>query len=248
MQRFATLVCLYIRKVERAFRQTPKHEPMKRVLLFFIFVVCWSGFAFGDEPQNPTPKSYDEQNFWERFTNWSVPNLQTKSEVRLGFPILDYGFVRSLNNNVLGSGLKGDYISASQKVGGMYTYSSPQISYMVRWGKSGRWEHGVSALYSQVRQNLYNTVTSEVAQSLRYNTLTLSPTLRWNIIRWNWLRFYVQMGVNYFIVNRSGMGMFSETEFFFGYGYTVGKKIFFFAEGGGNGDTIINSMGIGYRF
>lgn len=213
-------------------------------------MVCWCGFLGANEPQNPAhqepTKTYEEQTLWERFTNWNVPNLDTKNEVRLGFPMLDYGFVRSMNNNFLGGGLKGDYISASQKAGGMYTYSSPQLSYTARWGK--RWEYGVSTLYSQVRQNLYNTATGEVARSQQHNIFTLAPTIRWNIIRWSWLRFYVQVGLNYFIVNESGMGMFSETELFFGYGYTIGKKIFFFAECGGYGDTIINSMGIGYRF
>lgn len=214
-------------------------------------MVCWCGFLSANEPQNPTPKTYDEQSLWERFTNWSVPNLQTHNEIRLGLPILDYGFIGTLRNNTLGGGLKGDYISASQRVGGVHTYSSPQLSYMARWGK--RWEYGVSVLYSQVRQNLYNTSTSEVIQSQRHKIMTLSPTMRWNIIRWNWFRFYVQMGLNYFIVNESkidesGMAPYGETEVFIGYGYTIGKKIFFFAEGGGYGDTIINSMGIGYRF
>lgn len=218
---------------------------MKRRLILLISMVCWCGFLGANEPQNPAPKTYEEQTLWERFTNWSVPNLQTHNEIRLGLPILDYGFVRSLNRTPAG-GLKSDYIYASQKAGGIYTYSSPQLSYLARWGK--RWEYGVSVLYSQVRQNLYNTVTGEVIGGQRHDILTLAPTMRWNIIRWSWFRFYVQMGLNYFIVNESGMGPYSETELFFGYGYTIGKKIFFFAEGGGYGDTIINSMGIGYRF
>ncbi len=208
-------------------------------------MVRWCGFLGANVPQNFALKTYEEQTLWERFTNWNVPNLDTKNEVRLGVPVLDYGFIYSLNNNNLGSGLKGDYISSMQQAGRVYTYSSPQLSLMARWGR--RWEYGVSTLYSQVRQNLYNTVTSEVAGGQRCDIFTISPTMRWNIIRWSWLRFYVQMGLNYFIVNESGMGSYSESEVFFGYGYTIGKKIFFFAESG-FGDTFVNTMGIGYRF
>lgn len=240
MQHFATLVCLIYKSNFYA-----KHEPMKRCLILLFFMVGWCGFLGANTPQQPNPTNYEEQTFWERFTNWNVPNLQTRNEVRMGAAMPEYDFVNNLHNNYLGGGLKDAYTTSYQQAGGLYTYSSPHLNFMVRWGQ--RWEYGVGTLYSQVRQNLYNTVTGEVSKRHRSDILLLAPTIRWNIIRWNWFRFYLQMGMNYFFVGGGNSDSNFYSEPFFGYGYTIGKKIFFFSEGN-FGEHYIGSMGIGYRF
>lgn len=217
---------------------------MRRYLIL-LFVVCWCGSLGANVPEGQSSTSYDEQNLWQRFTNWNVPNLQTHNEVRLGVAMPGYGFINTMSNNSFSGGLKDAYSSAYQQSGGVYTYSSPHLNFMARWGK--RWEYGASLLYSQVRQNLYNTVTSEVAKSQKSNVVLLAPTIRWNIIRAKWIRFYLQAGMNYFLVggDNSADGLYSEP--FFGYGYTIGKKIFFFSEGN-IGESYIGVIGIGYRF
>ena len=219
---------------------------MKRYLILLIFMVRWCGFLGANVPQNLSPKPYEEQTLWERFTNWNVPNLETKNEVRLGLSSLDISFISTLSDNNLGGGLKDAYLSSMQQAGGRYIYTSPQLSFMARWGK--RWEYGVSTLFSQARQNLYNTVTGDVIRSQRHNVWLIAPTCRWNIIRWEWLRFYMQMGMNCFLVSESGVGSDYKSEVFFGYGYTIGKKIFFFSEGNYGGESTVVTMGIGYRF
>lgn len=223
---------------------------MKRHLtLLATLLVGWCGLLVAQTPQ-PSPTTnddvpYEEQTFVQRFLNWEVPNLETKNEVRLGFPVPDFGFVRGFVNNSYGSGLQGDYLSSLQRAGTMQVYTSPLLQYMVRGGK--RWEYGVSGFFAQTRQNLYDTTTSEVKNSLRNDIFVLSPTLRWNFIQASWIRFYFQMGLNCHLLKEAGAGAYYDSEIFVGYGYTVGKKLFFFSEGS-YGDSIIVTMGIGYRF
>lgn len=218
---------------------------MKRYFILLIFVAHWCGLLSANVPQTTPSKTYEEQTFWERFTNWSVPNLETNNEVRLGVPMPEFGFVHSLRDSSYNSGLQNDYLSSLQQAGTMQVYSSPLLQYMVRWNK--RWEYGVSGFYTQTRQNLYYTTTSEVKRCHRNDIFTLSPTLRWNAIRTNWIRFYFQMGINCHLHKEVGEGTYYDSAIFFGYGYTVGKKLFFFSEGN-YGTSIIVTMGIGYRF
>lgn len=227
-----------------------KHEPMKRIFALLIAAVGWCGIVAAEEPQNPTtPTSetpYEEQTFVQRFLNWNVPNLDTKNEVRLGLPLPDFYFVDNLRYKTYSSGLQGDYLNATQQEGGLYVHTSPLINFMVRCGK--RWECGVSGFYAQARQNLYHTVTTDVIKSSRTDVLAISPTLRWNLIRASWIRFYLQTGINYYLANKSGEGLLYESDLFFGYGYTVGKKVFFFSEGNYGSESIVVTMGVGYRF
>lgn len=189
---------------------------------------------------------YEEQTFGQRFLNWNVPNLDTKNEVRLGIPWLDALPFASAHRKEYLSGLQGDYISSTHQFGIANEYYPPQLSFMVRWNE--RWEYGLSCFYVQQRQNLYSTVTGQTLQEYRYDCWAISPTLRWNIVRWRWFRFYAQTGLAVALTNDLERGFSGGAEFFLGYGYTVGTKIFFFGETNFSEDLSCMAIGVGYRF
>lgn len=228
---------------------------MKRIIpLLLLFVVVAAGEkTVAQEPQKSyveqTEIDYEDQSFWTRFTNLKTPSLQTQKEVRLGVGQMDIPYHNRLSNRINGSGMNGDYNKASMKEGRACFDTTPSIGFMSRvsfWGE--RFEWGANAFMGVLRQNLYNIVTTEVIDTSRCDYLFVSPTLRWNLLRGDFFRFYINVGINLSLEHDRDLGWDSNAAAFFGYGYTVGGRFYFFAEGNFGTYETINSLGVGYRF
>lgn len=252
MQRFAPLVHLY-RKGPSERCQPPQNSmPMKKFLLILIFSLCGGAFLSAnvpyfsepDEPQKP----YDAQSFKERFLNLKNDDLETENMVRFCLVTPDFPlYLGTINQdfNFNHYGLSRDYHDAMYQEGWSVKSTSPQIGFMVR--RTKRLWIGAEFFYANHKRNVYNVVTSEVVHTKKVNIFTLRPTMQWDAISHEWFRLYLRCGVNAYLTHDKSEGWENDYEAFFGYGYSVGKRLFFFAEGD-FGNSFYGCMGIGYRF
>ena len=225
---------------------------MRKFLLLLILSLCGGVFVSANNPSPPAPeenqKPYDTQSFCERLTNLHNKDLDTKFEIRLSW-IGDIDFpyyLRPKNPQDYWSTLGEEYHQTLEKEGNTITYVSPQLGFMLHLTKRISLELGL--FYANQRQNVYNTVTSQVSRALRTDIFTLKPTAKWDVIRSEWFRFYLSAGINIYFTNDKYGGAYYDGEIFTGYGYTIGKRIFYFMEGNYGGYGASTFMGIGYRF
>lgn len=203
-------------------------------------------FSSPDEPE----KHYDAQSFRERLTNLKNSDIDTENMVRLGligdlemplslgmFAIVDEGFT---------SGLGYEYNDSFTEQGTTLTYTSPSITFMVR--RTKRFSVGADFFYATQKCNTYNVVTSEVSHAQKRNIFALSPTAQWNIIRHEWFRIYVRTGFSLYFTRTQDGSWDNYSDLFVGYGYTIGKRLFFFAETNVGLDSYVGYLGVGYRF
>lgn len=227
---------------------------MKRVFLLLIFSLFWGAFLSAnvpyfsepDEPQKP----YDAQSFKERFLNLKNDDLDTENMVRFGWTMPDFPrYLGSINQDINSKyyGLSGNYYDAMYQQGVVVTFASPQLGFMVR--RTERFWVGMEFFYANQKRNVYNTVTSEVSYTKKLDIFAFRPTVQWDVFRHEWFRAYLRAGCNLFLTNDTKEGWGNDATIFFGYGYTVGKRLFFFSEGDfGSGSDWCGCMGIGYRF
>lgn len=222
---------------------------MRKFLLFLIFTLCGGAFLSANVPYFSSPdepeKHYDAQSFRERLTNLKNDDLDTENMVRLAWVLPELAtsyFVYDIEI-MESSGLGKEYLNSQIKRGSVLTQSSPLIGFMLR--RSERISIGIDCFYTTQRYNTYNVVTSEVIQTHKEGTFALNSYLQWDILRHEWFRFYLKAGVGLYFNTQDND---SEPDLFVGYGYTVGKRIFFFAEGNAGLNNFINNFGIGYRF
>ena len=222
---------------------------MKRVFLLLVFSLFWGAFLsanvpYFSEPDEPE-KHYDAQSFKERFLNLKNDDLDTENMVRfaLVMPELSTSYFLHDIDVAESSGLGKEYLNSQIKRGSVLTQSFPLIGFMLR--RSERISIGVDCFYTTQRYNTYNVVTSEVIQTHKEGTFALNSYLQWDILRHEWFRFYLKTGVGLYFNTQDND---NELDLFVGYGYTVGKRIFFFAEGNAGLNNFINNIGIGYRF
>lgn len=228
---------------------------MRKLLLFLIVSLFGGVVVSAQTPDSSNPeeyqKPYDAQTFCERLTNLNNKNLDTEYEFRLGWvgnielpSFLNPDRLSEIGGNSVGVGA--DYYNSLTKRGALVSNISPQLEFVLR--RTKRFSLGLGVYYASNRQNIYNTVTSAVEEPLGVDILAFRPTLRWEIVRWQWLRFYLSTGFNIYLANDKNKGAFCESEYFIGYGYTIGNRVFFFQEGCLSNDGYINIMGVGYRF
>lgn len=223
---------------------------MKRVFLLLVFSLFGCAFLSAnvpyfsepDEPQKP----YDAQSFKERFLNPKNDDLDTENMVRLGFVMPELGFYVPKRNHLNSFGLLGEYEDAYAKWGSELTQASPQITFMVR--RTDRFSVGLGFYYATQKQNCYNKVTSEVLETNTTHIFSFTPTAELDIIRHQWFRLYILTGVEFILYKPQDYSLRDYFDAFCGFGYTVGKRFFFFTEYRMGIDSYCQAMGIGYRF
>lgn len=231
--------------------------PMKKFLLTVALILVGVVQLSAEEPQTTAVKSYKEMSLGERFLSWKTPLQDRRFEIRVAMPIYDLnhlhyfadGYGSSYVNMELypNSELQNQYLVNAFKSGSSHWGYLPEVNVMVRFGEN--WQLGVTSCFAWANQNRYNTLTGEVAQENNAKILVLSPTLRYNLVNTSWLRIYVQAGCYNLLSNQTGYGTWSESEFFGGYGISLGGKLYTFIETNyGAYVTYATSMGIGYRF
>lgn len=226
---------------------------MRKLLLLLLFSLSGGVLVSAQDTSTPpvgekNTKPYEEQSFSERLTNWDNKDRDTKFEFRLGWlgDIEPPYYLKPAKPQKDWYGLGYDYHEALEQEGRIITHVSPQLYFMRH--TSRHISLGMRLYYANRRQNIYNTVTSQVSQSLRVDIFTLSPTVKWDIIRGEWFRFYLSTGFNIYFSNDKHTNTHCDLETFAGYGYTVGKRVFFFMDGTVDSSGVTNTMGIGYRF
>ena len=222
---------------------------MKKYLLLLLLVVAGAELASADTPLRTSGDEvtvpYEEQTFWQKFTNPNIPNLQTHHEIRIGmgYPYIDH--FDDMRNNHLSGGLFDDYANSREEAGAINQLNLPYVRYMKRWGDRFEWGAGGMFVYRQ--QNLYNTVTSEIINTQRVHSMMLMPELRYNVVRWKLFRLHVSLGATCVMSFTPNSATLS-SEIYVGWGYTIGGKLFFFHEGVASDYTFNGLWGIGYRF
>ena len=153
---------------------------MKKYLLLLLLVVAGAELVSADTPQRTSGDEdtvpYEEQTFWQKFTNLTIPNLQTRHEIRIGmgYPYIDH--FDDMRNNYLSGGLFDAYANSCEEAGAINQFNFPSIRYMARLGDRFEWGAGGMLVYRQ--QNLYNTVTSEIINNQQVYSMMLMPELR----------------------------------------------------------------------
>lgn len=241
---------------------------MKRVLLFLFALTAASLCSMAQEVTSiegailissaePAHSTYaavyaeeDSYGFFDRFVDWSTPSLDCKYELRIGMPeLMEYHhdcFVRFKNHtDHYASTPSGSYEQSALVYGGKFTEYSPTID--LSFYTSSKWQYGVSGFYTSMAQNLYHATTGEVVASMSHGSLFVVPYVSRHLIRWSWLRAYVGVGIRFIFDHGSNYVSHDTQEFEFKYGYTVGRRLFFYQEGSFS-DFFYTTMGIGYRF
>ncbi len=223
---------------------------MKKLILVLLLVIVGADVASANNPKQ-TPQeevlAYEDQTFWQRFLNWSTPDLETHHEFRIGMGYPDLPHFNNFGyDNYNSGGLYGSYTSSREVAGVVNTIPSPYVRYMSRWGN--RFEWGVGGMFVHRQQNLYNTVTSDVIKNQRVNSLVLLPEIRWNVIRASWIRFHISLGTTCVFSHTNDNGFMRDYSAYVGWGYTIGGRVFLFCEGTASDYTFDGIIGVGYRF
>ncbi len=234
---------------------------MKKFLLLLVVAAMFPVQMLADEPQTSIVGNYEHLSFGERFLSWETPTLYTKFELRIGAPIYDLNHLSTFARAggyyhpagvggaevIYGGSLYNEYAQSAYKSGGCNWGYAPEVSFMVKWDE--RFQIGVIAGFAWMHQNRYSVLTSEIVEENDAYMLLLNPTLRYNIISNNWLRFYVQAGLYNILTYQNIRKFWDEVELFCGYGMAVGGRIYLFAEANfGSMNTYTQSLGVGYRF
>ena len=237
---------------------------MKKFLLTLAVVAMGVLQLSAEEPQrvwlpNEGP-AYEDMSLWERFISLKTPSTKTQFEFRVGLPLYEYRHLVILKDgdesyyshsygstSISTGGLQGEFLRASYKAGKTYSNYTPEINMMIRW--HGRLFCGMTINYNWTTQNRYSVLTQSIAEVNKSQTLFMAPTLRYNLVEWSLFRLYVQAGCNILFVNQTYGGFYPEMDLFWGYGASVGGRLYSFSEANiGNNGSWIASMGVGYRF
>lgn len=202
--------------------------------------------------------AFGQHNF--RFAQKSNKfNVEADVRVSQGLLPLTYDFFDNLGCDcVVMQSLPESYRNAQSYTGNKYSTGAINISQSV---KVAKWlELGAVLTYAGTFQNIYNTIDNSVVDREMANSFFFTPTMRFAWFNREWIRMYSSVGLGFgvmfqnFAEGRHATGA-NETNIEWGpsiqltgFGISLGRKFFWFAEVQSIGTLGLVTMGAGYRF
>jgi hypothetical protein len=153
--------------------------------------------------------------------------------------------------------IENEYYGAQRYEGNLYSTGSLNLSHSVRVKK---WlEVGAVISYNGSFRNIYSTVDHSVVTSDNRHSFFFTPTIRFAWFTREYIRMYSSVGVGVGVMIYDDPQFrnvtFHEKEIQFGpsiqltgFGISVGKSVYGFAEAGAVGTLGLFTIGMGYRF
>jgi hypothetical protein len=220
----------------------------KKLMVITVIVITSFTMAFG------------QHNF--RFAQKNNKfNVEADFRVSQGLLPLTYDFFDNLGHDCIDMPtpyLPESYRNAQSYTGNKYSTGAINISQSV---KVAKWlELGAVLTYAGTFQNIYNTIDNSVVDREMANSFFFTPTMRFAWFNREWVRMYSSVGLGFgvmfqnFAEGRHATGA-NETNIEWGpsiqltgFGISLGRKFFWFAEVQSIGTLGLFTMGAGYRF
>lgn len=223
-----------------------KNYMFKKLMVITVIVVTSITVTFG------------QHNF--RFAQKSNKfNVEADFRISQGLLPLTYDFFDNLGHDCMViQSLPESYRNAQSYTGNKYSTGAINISQSV---KVAKWlELGAVLTYAGTFQNIYNTIDNSVVDREMANSFFFTPTMRFAWFNREWIRMYSSVGLGFgvmfqnFAEGRHATGA-NETNIEWGpsiqltgFGISLGRKFFWFAEVQSVGTLGLFTMGAGYRF
>lgn len=229
---------------------------LRKLIVITILVTVAVTMAFGQHRTNYSQRNYKFDNYSQRNNKFSA---EADIRVSHGLLPLTYDIFQNMGYDcwVMPS-LSENYRNAQSYTGNKYSTGALNISQSV---KVAKWlELGAVLTYAGTFQNIYSTFDNSVVDREMSNSFFFTPTVRFAWFNREWVRMYssVGLGIGVMIENLAGdhratgvneaniqVGPSIQLT---GFGISVGRKFFWFAELQSVGTLGLVTMGAGYRF